>query len=163
MATTLTCAHPDCSTQFQRRTCQRYCSPACRIADRRCSRCSAPLPVDRKLMYCAPCAAELATERRLLPHVRAATSASIRLRTFGIDAEEYARMEAAQGGVCAICREPETVTSRNGFVKALAVDHDHDSGAVRGLLCSRCNTAVGLMQDDTARLRAAVAYLEAHR
>lgn len=53
-------------------------------------------------------------------------------KTYGLTAAEYDALSAAQGGRCAICRaRPKS--------KRLAVDHDHKSGAVRGLLCSRCN------------------------
>jgi hypothetical protein len=68
-------------------------------------------------------------------------------------------MNDAQAGVCAICDLPERAT-RNGVPKRLAVDHDHATGAVRALLCSRCNLAIGYMEDCPARLRAAADYLE---
>lgn len=67
-------------------------------------------------------------------------------------------MVVAQDGRCAICREEETATAR-GRVRSLAVDHDHETGAVRGLLCSRCNTALGLFRDNPALLLEAIAYL----
>jgi hypothetical protein len=71
---------------------------------------------------------------------------------------EYQALVESQGGLCAICREPETAM-RGGVIRPLCIDHDHETGVVRGLLCSRCNTAVGLMLDDPDRLREAVAYL----
>lgn len=80
---------------------------------------------------------------------------------FGITLEQYEAMEAAQGGVCAICGEPESHRIR-GKVIALAVDHDHDTGAVRQLLCVGCNTGLGKFTHDPATLRAAAAYLERH-
>ena len=56
---------------------------------------------------------------------------------YGIRLEDYERMLEAQGGVCAICAEPPAKTRKNkGY---LDVDHDHSSGATRGLLCHRCN------------------------
>lgn len=78
-------------------------------------------------------------------------------REYGITGEQYDAMHAAQGGVCAICRCPETIEGR-----PLAVDHCHASGNVRSLLCSRCNTAIGLFDDDGALMRVAAAYVEAH-
>lgn len=75
---------------------------------------------------------------------------------------DYDAMLTAQGGACAICRQPETAT-RNGVVKALAVDHCHDSGVTRGLLCQRCNTAIGSLNDDPALIEAAAAYLRRNR
>lgn len=81
---------------------------------------------------------------------------------YGIAREEYEEMDCAQSGVCAICEQPETRLHRSGKVKALSVDHDHDTGAVRGLLCSACNTAIGLLGDDPDRLVAAAFYLASH-
>jgi hypothetical protein len=82
-------------------------------------------------------------------------------KNFGIDLADYQRMFVEQEGACAICRQPET-EKRNGKAKWLAVDHDHTTGAVRGLLCVACNTGIGKLGDDPARLRAAATYLESH-
>jgi len=78
---------------------------------------------------------------------------------YGMTPEQYGAMFEACGGLCAICGKPETRTGRTGSILALAVDHDHDTGAVRGLLCATCNTAVGLLNDDPQLLAAATAYL----
>jgi len=67
-------------------------------------------------------------------------------------------MEQAQGGVCAICGKPEA-TART---KRLCVDHCHETGKVRGLLCSHCNRAIGLLGDSCAILASAITYLEAN-
>lgn len=53
-------------------------------------------------------------------------------RTYGLSKGDYARMFLAQGQVCWICRKPSRIRS-------LAVDHDHETGQVRGLLCRNCN------------------------
>jgi hypothetical protein len=82
-------------------------------------------------------------------------------RDFGITVEEYQALFLAQAGVCAICAQPERDT-RNGKVKWLAVDHDHETRAVRGLLCVACNTALGKMEDSADRLRVAADYLDRH-
>lgn len=74
-------------------------------------------------------------------------------RNYGIEVEEYDAMLVAQNGVCAICEQP-CVSGRR-----LAVDHDHRTNRVRGLLCSRCNQGLGLFGDDPERMRAAIAYL----
>lgn len=77
---------------------------------------------------------------------------------FGINVDEYDRILEYQEGGCAICgRSP----SAEG--KALAVDHNHDNGQVRGLLCQRCNFALGHMRDEPRLLRAAADYLESRR
>jgi AraC-like DNA-binding protein len=81
-----------------------------------------------------------------------------RQRRFGISRQEYAELFNRQEGVCAICKLPETAT-RLGKIKSLAVDHDHKTGAVRGLLCSDCNTGIGKLKDDPKVLQAAVQYL----
>lgn len=80
-------------------------------------------------------------------------------RKFGITGEDFARMLAAQGGVCAVCKKPETHTYPSGKVKELAVDHCHDTNVVRGLLCFNCNQGIGRFKDDPALLRAAADYL----
>jgi hypothetical protein len=77
---------------------------------------------------------------------------------YGITFEEYAAMLVSQNGVCAICGKPESATNQYG-VKRLAVDHDHATKCVRGLLCSKCNRAIGLLDEDTGRMLRAVAYL----
>jgi hypothetical protein len=62
----------------------------------------------------------------------AKTHAAMVAKTYGVTGDDYETLLALQGGKCAICRaRPKS--------KRLAVDHDHKSGAVRGLLCSRCN------------------------
>jgi hypothetical protein len=58
-------------------------------------------------------------------------------RKFGIGIEDYERMLEAQGDVCAICKKPRPEE------RTLHVDHDHDTGKIRGLLCFRCNNALG--------------------
>ena len=81
------------------------------------------------------------------------------LRRFGVDAEWYAEQYIKQHGVCAICGERETAT-RNGVVKKLAIDHDHNSGEVRGLLCQRCNMAIGLLRENEKVWESARKYLD---
>ena len=73
---------------------------------------------------------------------------------FGITEKEYDQMLRLQGSCCAICWEPESIPGRR-----LAVDHDRESGAVRGMLCFRCNRALGGFKDSTEFLRRAIEYL----
>lgn len=82
-----------------------------------------------------------------------------RERKFGISHAEYAELHQRQGGVCAICKKPETAT-RNGKVKSLAVDHCHSTGRIRGLLCADCNTGIGKLKEDRNIFLAAIQYLE---
>lgn len=78
---------------------------------------------------------------------------------FGISVDKYNTVLNLQNGTCAICRKPE-VEKRKGTVKRLAVDHDHRTGKVRGLLCQHCNTALGSFDENPNLLRAAIKYLQ---
>lgn len=75
------------------------------------------------------------------------------LRRFGITVEQYNAFVAQSDGLCGICRQPETRDRR------LSLDHDHQTGAIRGFLCSRCNLLLGSAQDNQDRLLAAARYL----
>lgn len=108
------------------------------------------------------------TREGKIAYLRAYRAASPRLEKsrwlrakFDLSLDDYEKMLAAQDGVCAICKQPET-HKRNGKVKALAVDHNHSTGEVRGLLCSDCNTAIGKLREDPEILMSAVRYLEQH-
>ncbi len=79
-------------------------------------------------------------------------------RTYGVTLEWYNQKLAEQGGNCAICKHPETTKIR-GTVIRLAVDHCHDTGVARALLCKECNQAIGLMHHDPVRLAAAASYV----
>lgn len=83
-----------------------------------------------------------------------------RKHAHGITDEQYQDLLVKQGGVCAICKQPETARhKRTGRVHNLTVDHDHTTGVVRGLLCRRCNNAIGWLDDDYERAQAAANYL----
>jgi len=88
----------------------------------------------------------------------------LKWQAYGVDAARYQEMLREQGGVCAICGQREKATGHaSGKIKDLAVDHDHVTGAVRALLCSACNTAIGLFNDDEKLLAKAQTYLLYHR
>lgn len=72
-----------------------------------------------------------------------------KLKKYNLTPEQFDAMVHEQGGACAICRS----------VERLCVDHDHGSGVVRGLLCSTCNAALGLLGDTAETLAQAVGYL----
>lgn len=112
-----------------------------------CARCQEFQPVTRFSTsngrwqaYCKPCQKSYNHELMLK-------------RRFGVTAEQYMAMFDAQGGTCAIChRKPRKYK--------LAVDHDHDTGAIRGLLCSRCNhRLLGSANDSVDVLQRAIDYL----
>ena len=80
---------------------------------------------------------------------------------YNITLEEYEKILESQNGVCAICEQKETAVKRGTKeARMLAVDHCHSTGKVRGLLCTRCNTAIGHLEDSTELLRKAILYLE---
>jgi len=81
------------------------------------------------------------------------------LKKFGITLADYQAKLEEQKGVCAICAKPESGT-RNGIVRWLNVDHNHETNEVRGLLCTNCNVAVGMMFEDRNIMRAAITYLD---
>lgn len=83
-------------------------------------------------------------------------------KNFGITLSDYEMMLGTQGGVCAICAQPERGTLR-GKLKRLAVDHDHATGKIRALLCSNCNPMIGYAGDEPTLLRKAAEYIETHR
>lgn len=84
---------------------------------------------------------------------------------YGISKYDYDLMLGMQAGVCAICHRPETKVRKAGgkgerAVMPLSVDHDHQTGRVRGLLCDNCNTGLGRFGDDPGLLQRAVDYLK---
>lgn len=84
--------------------------------------------------------------------------------TYGLSVAEYNALLRKQGGVCAVCGKDEpNAHGRTGKQFRLAVDHCHETGAVRGLLCQKCNRAIGLLGDDPALMRKAISYLLRHR
>lgn len=90
------------------------------------------------------------------PEVRLAR----RLRRYGLSAEQWQDMFEAQRGRCAICEQPPSgVEGRSAL---LEVDHCHETGEVRALLCQTCNTALGKFRDSPHLLRRAADYVEMH-
>jgi hypothetical protein len=114
---------------------------------RRCYRCREWKPADEfsgdvsrnggRASICKPCTSDATTASR-----------------YGLTIGELAAMREKQDGRCAICERP------SGH---LHVDHNHATGAVRALLCPRCNSAIGALNEDPALFAAAVKYLEDYR
>jgi hypothetical protein len=75
------------------------------------------------------------------------------LKKYNMTLANYDALLNGQNGVCALCSQPP-----NG--RPLAVDHCHETGRIRGLLCTRCNNAIGLLGDDVAAMLRVIAYLE---
>ena len=81
-------------------------------------------------------------------------------KQYGITLEDYYKMLEEQNHVCAICGRAEYATDhRSGLPRALAVDHCHETGKVRGLLCTNCNRGLGKFNDNIERLANAIKYL----
>ncbi len=131
---------------------------------KRCSKCHEEKPIDqfsrdtRKRdglqSYCSSCGREAVNawnaanpERKRADHL---------MRRFGLTVADYESLADQQGGVCTICAG----TCPTG--RRLAVDHDHDTGRVRGLLCWECNTGIGKLKDSPAVLSSALRYLHHH-
>lgn len=139
-----------------------------------CTRCGATKPLtefrvtDKKYGYlrshCNPCNREWQRERyvprprkRQDPEVRKAKQAAghkryMLRRRYGLSWDEYQAMLVQQKGECAICKT-------HLDQRALNVDHNHETGQVRGLLCNGCNRAIGFMNESPERLAAAIRYL----
>lgn len=79
------------------------------------------------------------------------------LRDYGITQDQYDNLLRSQNGGCAICSSPVSGDLRR---PNLHVDHNHTTGKVRGLLCMRCNVAIGSFSDDPILLMRAIKYLE---
>lgn len=137
-----------------------------------CTTCNENKPVDHfdqdvryRSGYRSQC-----KECRLIT-LRRASLASHLKRAYGATIEWYDQKLEEQGGVCAICKQKETRRSRpvtqagvrSLKVTRLSVDHDHDTGELRGLLCQRCNIAIGHLMDDLEYLKNAIAYIEKYR
>lgn len=125
----------------------------------RCSRCHQSKPIDDfhrnaaarqnrgRHSYCKACSRDY--DRARYPHGKPRQRLRYLEKTYGLTLATYDELVASQGSRCAICHRAAT----------LVVDHDHETGALRGLLCHRCNRALGLLGDNAAVLASAVAYL----
>ena len=92
-----------------------------------------------------------------------ATKASDIKKRFGLTYDEYDRMMKAQDSRCGICGNKETALNpKTGQPRALAIDHCHKTGAIRGLLCTNCNRGIGNFREQPALFFAAIAYLQRH-
>lgn len=121
----------------------------CKTAE--CRKEAAPRTTGRPPVYCSP---ECARSNNV-PTPEARRQHKL-MHKYGISVAEYDQLLADQDGRCAICGVAGPEAARWGV---LVVDHDHESGKVRGLLCSNCNCAIGLLGDSPERLNKAAAYL----
>ena len=92
------------------------------------------------------------------PHVKLSKKNSKLKQNYGITLEQYNQMFAEQKGLCAICGKKETTKNQYGL-RQLSVDHNHNTGQVRSLLCSNCNLLLGCAKDNKEILIKAILYL----
>lgn len=97
------------------------------------------------------CATHHRAERK---RIKAANHERMVQKTYGLNSGDYDRIYAHQSGVCAICKRA------TGATRKLSVDHDHSTGAVRGLLCSTCNEMLGHARDSDMFFYRAAGYLQ---
>ena len=80
-------------------------------------------------------------------------------KLYGLSLADYDALHLKQGGCCAICGKKETAILRGKKI-SLAVDHCHENGHTRGLLCAQCNLGLGCFHDETKTMKRAIEYLE---
>lgn len=133
-----------------------------------CCRCAQAKPVEELVHrwykgqyvprnYCKACDAEQQREykQKNPEKVRLNQRKTQLKRKFGITIDMYNEMLEKQQSRCAVCKVHVSDTTKD-----LAVDHCHDTGRVRGLLCGKCNMAIGLLNDDVQLVRSVLCYLE---
>jgi hypothetical protein len=121
-----------------------------------CAKCG-DAPRINKSCYCRVCwnAYQNEYKKRLYrtnPVYRGKAMARNRQRLYGMSEDRYTELWAQQGGVCAICLQADEK-------KGLGVDHNHETGAIRGLLCPQCNGAIGMLQERPDLMQRAVDYI----
>lgn len=106
---------------------------------------------------CKQCYCKAAAQRRTKPGYKETRKAWDLKHYYNITLEQYNQMSIDQNHKCKICNKPETQNPKGS--NALAVDHCHTTGKVRGLLCSRCNLLLGKAEDSIPVLEEAINYL----
>jgi len=113
---------------------------------------------------CKSCISDRRTKESKDPKVIKAKSEQAMLKKYGLTMEAYITRYEAQDGKCDICgSKGEKQGMGFSFTDVLVIDHCHDSGHVRGLLCQHCNRSIGLLKDNAEILRKAADYLDKDR
>lgn len=116
--------------------------------------------------HCMDCKREIKRARRRKLVVRSREKEQNRLSVlkavYGLSAHRWAKLMRAQKGRCAICGKKETSVVKGGLA-SLSVDHNHRTGRIRGLLCRKCNTGLGMFKDSVKTMKAAITYLRRNR
>jgi hypothetical protein len=119
-----------------------------------CERCEEHRPAKEFVgLVCKDCRALVSRQKYALDPLAHRERAL--LRDFDLTLDQYDILFRAQDGKCAICDAPQ-----EQLTCALAVDHDHATGEIRGLLCGPCNKGLGLFRDNPAYLLSAIQYLK---
>lgn len=135
------------------------------MTSRECRRCATQRNADDFYQHRAVCKPCIRAERRLRWHEKPLEERRYQrnrhLRSnYGMTLVDYEEMLTSQLGSCAICgAAPPENASRFGV---LHVDHNHVTGAIRGLLCQNCNRGLGMFNDDPTRLLQAAEYVSKH-
>jgi len=134
------------------------------IVEKVCTKCKELKPLedfgaqkrklDGKEAQCKTCVAEYRRNRWRANHVQGGQRAMHLWVKYKMRPEEYDALVIAQDGKCAICAQPPKPKE-----KYLSVDHCHETGLIRGLLCASCNVGLGNLGDTAERLEKALAYL----
>ncbi len=150
---------------------RRYCDTSCLVKAKRVRQKANPLPCKLcgapRTGFRSRCDKCHAAKRRTEYDYEFERDKHLRHK-YGLTLEDYNRILEFQGGVCAICKRSESIKKKRAKgsafsgVQPLSVDHCHTTGKIRGLLCGRCNTAVGLLENDKRFLRSAHKYLQHH-
>ncbi len=148
---------PTCGTVFEgtKTYCSRQCQPKQEPTSRdACKKCGKEMPGAR----CRFCYAEQVREKRKNGNgtIRRADRARNYRRKYGITIDDYDRMFQEQNGCCALCGRKDAGTNR---LAHFAVDHCHETGKIRGLLCYPCNVALGTLGDSPQSIEKVLTYL----
>jgi Fe-S oxidoreductase len=111
---------------------------------------------------CKTCTSEYKRARYAAKGGDRASHAQVLREKYRLTPEQYDAMLTDQRGLCAICGRPEVTRGRGGVPRRLAVDHDHRTGAVRKLLCHRCNLVTWAVEENPAILEVVRRYLAEH-
>lgn len=117
---------------------------------------------DGLVSYCKLCNKKVQNQYNKTSQGKKATRRTNLKKCFGISVEEYEALLKLQKGKCAICKQVEnTKYSKGGYIENLGVDHNHKTKQIRGLLCRKCNLAIGLFGENTKTMKNAIKYLNA--
>jgi hypothetical protein len=168
--------NPEKLKEYNRKNRSQSIDPS--IKELHCGKCKLTKPVDQfnpymlriKYPYCRECRI-LATANH---HAKAESKKKHRdwynrkykdisedkrmKKQYGISLEDYKKMSELQKGLCLICKKPE-LTFLNQTARKLSIDHCHKTGKVRGLLCQKCNMAIGIFSESEDILNSAIKYL----